>query len=227
ALAGADLEVCSEGAGRRVTIRPGPLAPFELVVPGDPSQAAFWVVAACCVPGSEVVVESIYLGPARGGFLEVLHRMGADVEARRRGGGTVDLVARYGPLQGTDVTGEEVPGLVDEIPVLAVAAACAEGTTTFSGAAELRVKESDRIATTVAALVALGAKVEPRADGLVVHGGRLSAGSVDSAGDHRIAMAAAVAALVPSGRSVIGGWDAVATSYPAFRTDLDRLTERW
>ena len=210
--AGADLTLDDEG--RTVRLRPGALHPFELDVPGDPSQAAFWVVAACVVPGSELVVDDVYLGPARSGFLDVLARMGADVERV----GERSLRARWSPdLHATDVDGDEVPGLVDEIPVLAVAAALAEGTTTFAGAGELRVKETDRVATVSSELAAMGADVQPTADGLVVAGGRpLTGASVRSHGDHRVAMAMAVAAMAADGETVIEGWEAVATSYPGF-----------
>ncbi|MDQ3895855.1 MAG: 3-phosphoshikimate 1-carboxyvinyltransferase, partial [Actinomycetota bacterium] len=151
AACGADVEV-SDG-GRRVRLRPSPLQPFELDVPGDPSQAAFWVVAACIVPGSDVTVDDVYVGPARTEFLDVLRRMGADVETGDRG-----IRARYSPdLHATEVGGDEVPGLIDEIPVLAVAAAVADGETVFRDVGELRVKESDRIATITAGLRALGA----------------------------------------------------------------------
>jgi 3-phosphoshikimate 1-carboxyvinyltransferase len=216
--AGADVEVV-EGT---ITLRPGPLHPFELDVPGDPSQAAFWVVAACIVPGSDVVVDDVYLGPARAGFVDVLAAMGADVERV----GERSLRARYSPdLHGTTVEGHQVPGLVDEIPVLAVAAAVADGTTTFEGAGELRLKESDRVATIVSELSALGATVDPTDDGLVVKGGgagSLRGGHVRSHGDHRVAMAMAVAAMAAAGDTVIEGWDAVATSYPGFEDDLRR-----
>lgn len=219
---GADVEVSGDGLTTRV--RPSQPRPFTLVVPGDPSHAAFWVVAACIVPGSDVVVEGLYVGPARAGFLDVLRRMGADVEVVPRGDGTADVRARHGALRGTGVGGAEVPGLIDEIPVLAVAAAVAEGPTTFAGAGELRVKETDRIATVTAGLAALGAAVEPRPDGLALAGGdRLRGGAVESAGDHRVAMALAVAGLVAGGATRIGGWEAVATSYPTFAQDLARL----
>ncbi|MFN2505897.1 MAG: 3-phosphoshikimate 1-carboxyvinyltransferase [Acidimicrobiales bacterium] len=217
ALAGADIRV-SDG-GRAVSLRRGPLHRFELDVPGDPSQAAFWLVAGCLVSGSDVVVENVYLGPARGGFLDVLARMGASVE-RVRG---ADLRAHYhGLLHATDVGPEEMPGLIDEVPVLAVAAALAEGTTTFSGIEELRVKESDRVAAIEAQLSALGARVESDTHRLVVHGsgGRLHGAYVDAGGDHRMAMALAVAALGASGETIVDGWEAVSTSYPRFEDDL-------
>ena len=138
-----------------VTVRPSTLPPFDLDVPGDPSQAAFWVVAACVVPGSDLVVEHVYVGPARAGFVDVLQRMGADLDRRAVRPGDQDRrPARPPPARCRPPTsaGAEVPGLIDEIPVLAVAAALAEGTTTFADAGELRVKESDRVATVTAGL---------------------------------------------------------------------------
>jgi len=208
---GADVEV----DGLVVRVRPSKLEPFTLDVLGDPSQAAFWVVAACITPGSDLRVGPVYLGRARAGFLDVLRRMGADVDVE----GDV-IRARYGHLVGTEVGGEEVPGLIDEIPVLAVAAAAAEGTTVFRDAGELRVKESDRIATIVGELTTLGGRAQATADGLIVVGGGIRAGIARSHGDHRIAMAMAVAGLAVPGPTRIEGWDAVATSYPSFEEDL-------
>ena len=223
ALCGADI-VVQPGA---VTVRQSRLHPFVLDVPGDPSQAAFWVVAACIIPGSDLAVEHVYVGPGRAGFVDVLLRMGADleVEVEDRAAHTATLRARYGPLTATEVGGSEIPGLIDEIPVLAVAAARAEGVTTFADAGELRVKESDRVASMVAALKCVGVGVEPRPDGLVVRGGGgrpLAGGRVDARGDHRVAMAMAVAGLDSVGPTVVAGWDAVATSYPGFEEDLRR-----
>jgi 3-phosphoshikimate 1-carboxyvinyltransferase len=219
AACGADIDVADDGLVVRV--RPSTLQPFELDVPGDPSQAAFWIVAGCIVPGSEVVVDDVYIGPARTGFLDVLVRMGADVER-------VDersIRARYSPdLHGTDVRGRIVPDVIDEIPILSVAAARAGGQTVFADSAELRVKESDRIATVTEGLAALGARVEPQEDGLVIQGSlELHGGTVDSYGDHRIAMALAVAGLAAEGATTIEGWEAVATSYPGFEADLEAL----
>ena len=230
----AHTEEMLAASGADVTVEPGLvrlkaslLRPFDLHVPGDPSQAAFWVVGACIIPGSDLVVERIYLGPARAGFLDVLGRMGADItlEDHDVDAQVASVRVRYHPLVATEVGGTEVPGLIDEIPVLAVAAAVATGTTTFSGASELRVKESDRIASVTGGLRALGVTVEPTADGLVVHGSAsraLQPGRADAHGDHRIAMALAVAALTAEGPSTITGWDAVATSYPGFEEDLLR-----
>lgn len=224
AACGADLDVEDRGDGRVVRLRPGKLEPFHLAVPGDPSQAAFWVVAACLAPASHVVVEDVYVGRARAGFVDVLRRMGADIELDVVGPARADIHARSSALHGTTVGGAEVPGLIDEIPVLAVAAAVAEGRSVFADAAELAVKESDRIATVSAELSALGAGVEARPDGLVVAGGaRLRGAAVSSHGDHRLAMALAVAGLVAAGTTTVEGWEAVATSYPGFGDDLEHL----
>ncbi len=214
---GADVEV---GDGR-VRVRRSRPEPFTFDVPGDPSQAAFWVVAATLVPGSDLLIDDLYLGPARSGFLDVLLRMGADIEIDHdpeAGTGTVRV--RPAALHGTTVVGAEIVGL-DEVPALAIAAGAAEGTTRFVDVGELRVKESDRLATVSAGLRAVGGTAEVDGDDLVVEGGTLRGGVVVSHGDHRIAMAAAVAGLASSEAPVtIEGWEAVATSYPRFEQDL-------
>jgi 3-phosphoshikimate 1-carboxyvinyltransferase len=221
-LAAFGADVDADRAAGVVRLRPSRLRGCAVEVPGDPSQAAFWLAAACAVPGSDVTVEGLYLGPARAGFLDVLERMGADVDVDRATG---SVRARGGPLRGTDVGGDEVPGLVDEVPALAVAAACADGPSRFTGLAELRLKETDRVVTVAAMLRALGADVEPLADGFAVGGGGgLRGGVVDAGGDHRIAMAAAVAGLAATGETTVTGWEAVATSYPGFEDDLRRCT---
>jgi 3-phosphoshikimate 1-carboxyvinyltransferase len=163
----------------------------------------------------------VYIGPARTGFLDVLARMGADVERA----GERSVRARYSPdLHGTGVEPDEIAGLIDEIPVLAVAAAAADGTTNFFDVAELRVKESDRVATITEGLGAVGAAVTYDDDGLHVQGGTVLRGAgVHSHWDHRIAMAMAVAGLAAEGTTTIDGWEAVATSYPGFADDLERL----
>lgn len=227
ALAGADIEVRVEGAARTVRLRAAPLHPFALQVPGDPSQAAFWVAAACLVPGSEVTVAGVYGGPARSGFVEVLRRMGARVSVVGAGQGTVDLRAAASPLRGTTVSAGEIPSL-DEVPVLAVAAAAAEGVTVFRDVGELRVKESDRLAAVASLVRSLGAGAEVVGDDLVVHGvgpeRSLVHAPSSSGGDHRMAMAAAVAALAAgAGASELQGFSVVATSYPGFLDDLRAL----
>jgi 3-phosphoshikimate 1-carboxyvinyltransferase len=216
---GADVR--TEDGGLTARLRPSELRPFELDVPGDPSQAAFWVVAACIVPGSDVVVDDVYLGPARGGFLDVLARMGAEVERVGERG----VRARWSPaLHGTGVKGDEVPGLIDEIPVLAVAGAVTPDGMGFCGVAELQVKESNRVETLISELGKLGARVTYDDEGLHVAGGaHLRGATVHSHWDHRIAMAMAVAALAAEGDTVVEGWEAVATSYPGFEATLDSL----
>jgi 3-phosphoshikimate 1-carboxyvinyltransferase len=211
-----------------VRVEAGEPRPFELEVPGDPSSAAFFVVATVVTPGSELIVEGVDLNPTRLGFVEVLRRMGADLEIRvredRLGEPVGDLVARAGPLTGTVVGGDEIPNVQDEVPVLAVAAAFADGITEFRDVAELRVKESDRIATVEAGLGRFGVGVESGPDRLVVRGGHPEPGVWDSHGDHRVAMAGAVAANAVAGASTVRGWASVASSYPRFADDLAACT---
>lgn len=221
---GADIEITPVGAGRRIRLRRSRLAPVDWTVPGDPSQAAFWVVAGAVIPGSRVTVVDVHLGAERIGFLAVLARMGAAVEAHPDGElGTV--TSRYAPLTGTVVEAEEIPSL-DEVPILAVAASVAEGTTRFRRVGELRLKESDRLAGTAALVNALGGSARVEGDDLVVAGGGLRPTgpvSVDAAGDHRMAMAAAVATAAGDQPTTVSGWEAVATSYPGFLADLASL----
>ncbi len=219
--------------GTAVTIRPGRPQPFKIEVPLDPSQAAFWAVAASLVPESDITIESVYVGPGRDGFLAVLDSMGADITviAERPfspavGSRVVDIRVRAAQLRGTEIAGELVGDAIDEIPVLALAAALAEGDTVVRDAQELRVKESDRVATTVAALRALGADAEATPDGLLVRGrpGMLRATApVQSHLDHRIAMMGAVGALVSIAGAAIEGFSVVETSYPGFLADLESL----
>jgi 3-phosphoshikimate 1-carboxyvinyltransferase len=151
--------------------------------------------------------------------------MGAQLDITMRDATTADIRARYSPLQGTVIEGEEVAGLIDEVPVLAVAAAVAEGPTTIRDAAELAVKETNRIETVTSELGALGARIEGQPDGLAITGGaKLHGAAVRSHGDHRIAMAMAVAGLAAEGSTAVGGWKAVATSYPGFADELTRMT---
>jgi 3-phosphoshikimate 1-carboxyvinyltransferase len=192
----------------------------DVHVPADFSSAAFFIVAATLVPGSELILRDVGLNPRRIGLLHVLRAMGADIHAdnRREQGGEViaDLVVRHAKLCGIEVPVEDVPDMIDEFPILFVAAAAARGITTIRGAAELRVKESDRIATMVAGLRALGIAVEETPDGAIVEGGGFRGGGVDSRGDHRVAMSFAVAALVAADAVRIGDCANVATSFPGF-----------
>lgn len=218
AARGADIVV----SGTTVTLSPSTLSPRDCTVAGDPSQAAFWLATSAALPGSEVTVCDLYLGPARRGFLDVLLRMGADVRVTSTTDGRSDARVSGLTLHATEIEPDEVPGLVDEIPILAVVAALAEGTTTIRGAGELRVKETDRLATVTAMLRGLGITVVEHADGLDVTGGTIRPGVVDSFGDHRIAMAAAMAAVAAEGATSIEHFDAVGTSYPGFIDDLSR-----
>jgi len=229
-MAAAGIEIVrsrSDGLDR-VTVSPGRPDAFAHEVAGDPSQAAFWAVGASIIPGSEVVVENVYEGPGRAGFMKVLTRMGADLN---HDSGSGDLTVRppaSGVLSATTVRSDEVPGLVDEVPVLVVAAACAEGETIFEGVGELRFKESDRLATVESELGRMGAEVRVQGDRLVVRGrsGRkLRGATVNAYHDHRIAMSCAVAGLVADGPTDIGGWSAVATSYPTFAEHRSALVD--
>jgi 3-phosphoshikimate 1-carboxyvinyltransferase len=214
---------------RAVQVTRGAPGPFTLHVPGDPSSAAFWAVAAAITPGSEITIERVNLNPTRIAFVDVLGRMGAAVTIEHTGdelGEPVgSLHVRHGALRATTIEGAEIPWLIDEIPVLAVAAAFAEGVSEIRDAAELRVKESDRIATVTGMLGAMGIGVEASDDGFSVRGGRPAPARFESHGDHRIAMSAAVAANALDGESTIVDWRSTATSYPEFGDDLARLTQ--
>jgi 3-phosphoshikimate 1-carboxyvinyltransferase len=225
--AGADLTVEPWGEGRIVRVRASTLQPVDRTVPGDPSASAFFIVAGCVVPGSSVEVPDVYRGPARLGYVAVLQRMGADVTLVPEGDATASIRAAASPLRATEVRASEIPSL-DEVPALAVAAAVAGGTTVFSDVGELRVKEVDRLVAVARMVEAFGASARIEGDTLAVtgRGGPLRAARFDSRGDHRMAMAAAVAALAAGRgeRSLITGFDAVATSYPGFGEDLERVT---
>jgi 3-phosphoshikimate 1-carboxyvinyltransferase len=227
-LAALDAPVTTANDGT-VRVEAGAPNPFELEVPGDPSSAAFFVVAACITAGSDIVLEDVALNPSRLAFVTVLRRMGADIDieehAVRVGEPVGSIAVRAAPLQGTTIAGDEIPSVQDEIPALAVAAAFAEGVTDIRDAAELRVKESDRIATVTQELGQLGIGVEARPDGLTIRGGRPQAALLKSHGDHRVAMAAAIAGHAIDADSTVRGWTAVDVSYPDFIGDLARLCE--
>jgi 3-phosphoshikimate 1-carboxyvinyltransferase len=237
AAAGAGVELIAprgpgEGSGGAVIVRPVErLEPGEIAVPADISSAAFFVVAALLVGGSDVVLDDVGVNPTRTGLLAILERMGAEIEVEQLGerGGepTARLRVRTAPLRAVEVGGAEVPLAIDELPLVALAACFAEGTTTIRDAAELRRKESDRIATVTTALTALGGAVEATADGMVIEGsGGLRGGAVDSHGDHRIAMLGAVAGLASRDGVEVAGMDAAAVSYPGFEPDLASLLHR-
>lgn len=219
-----------EDKGQDVCFIPdGSLRPFDLTIPGDPSSAAFFVAAAMLASSGELRLLGVGLNPTRTGFLDLARRMGAriDIEDARDEAceplGT--LVCRPGSLKGITVGGPEVPGCIDELPLIAVIAARAEGETIVTGAAELRVKESDRISAVVTNLRALGARAEEQPDGFVVVGSDAPLrGTVKTHGDHRIAMAFGVLASLPGNDITIDDPECVAVSYPGFWDDLRLVT---
>ncbi|HHA2421809.1 TPA: 3-phosphoshikimate 1-carboxyvinyltransferase [Stenotrophomonas maltophilia] len=193
----------------------------DIVVPADFSSAAFYLVAASIIPGSELRLKQVGLNPRRTGLLHALRLMGADITeenpAEQGGEPVADLVVRYAPLKGARIPEELVPDMIDEFPALFVAAAAAEGQTVVTGAAELRVKESDRLAAMATGLRALGMQVDETDDGATLHGGvRLGSGTIESHGDHRIAMAFAIAGQISDGEVRINDIANVATSFPDF-----------
>jgi 3-phosphoshikimate 1-carboxyvinyltransferase len=226
--AGAEVAWLSGG----VKVRPAKsLELGEFAVPADFSSAAFFLVAALLVPGSEVVLEGVGTNPTRTGLLDILARMGAEIEVEpvgERGGEPIGTIrARASALQGTEVGGGEIPLAIDELPLVALAACFAEGETTIRDAAELRRKESDRVATTCETLTAIGATVEAKEDGMRVEGGGgLAGGAISSHGDHRIAMLGAIAGLASREGVEVSGMDAAAVSYPGFESDLASLSGR-
>lgn len=219
-------------SGSEISI-PGPqrLTGTRVVIPGDPSSAAPFVVAALILPDSEVTIEGVLLNPHRVRYLDILREMGADIETTITSAGDAEpagrIVARSSSLQGVNIAPLDVPAVVDELPILAVAGAFAGGRLEVRGASELRVKESDRIAAMVEGLGALGARVEELEDGFRVEGGRpLRGAPVRSHGDHRIAMALSVAALSAQGDTEVEGAGAVSISLPSFFPELDRGARR-
>ena len=199
----------------------------DFTVPGDISSAAFWLVAAAALPGSRLVIQNVGLNPTRTAILNVLSRMGAHMSeiVHNSNGEPIGNIEIHGqPLTGTTILPEEVPNLIDEIPVIAVAAALAEGKTIIRNAKELRVKETDRITTVVENLRAMGAVVEEFEDGMEIEGGHaLHGADLDSYGDHRIAMAFAIAGLFAAGETIIRNTACVNTSYPGFAHHLDAI----
>ena len=215
-------------SGNTVSITPGALQAIDVEIPGDPSSAAFLLCAAALVPGSDVTVTGVCLNPTRIHFVEVLARMGADIELEpigvTSGGETVgNIRCRAAALQATTISADEVPLLIDELPILALVATAAEGVSAVHGAAELRVKESDRIATVVQGLRTLGAEVDELADGYVITGpATLHGGVCDAKRDHRLAMTWGVADLVASS-SVSTDSALIGDSFPGFAAALGHL----
>lgn len=201
----------------------------EITVPGDISSAAYFIAAGLLVPGSEILLKNVGINPTRDGLLRVCKDMGADItllNVNMDGEPTADLLVRTSSLHGTTVGGEIIPTLIDEIPMIAVMAAFAEGTTVIKDAKELKVKESDRILVMAENLSRMGADITPTDDGMIIHGGKpLHGAEIDSYLDHRVAMSFAVAGLLCDGPLSIKGGDCVKISYPEFYEDLYRLGE--
>ncbi len=220
-------KVSSEGTTASICSAPR-LVGQKIEVPGDISSAAYFIAAALMVPGSEVLIQNVGINPTRDGILRVCQEMGADITLlnQKEGSGepSCDLLVKYSELKPASIGGDLIPTLIDEIPILAILAAHAEGTTIIKDAQELKVKESNRIDTVVNALKAMGADVYATEDGMVIHGGKPLHGAViDSFLDHRIAMSFAVAALCASGETTILGRECVDISYPDFYKDLASL----
>jgi len=231
---GAAISVEETSEGRIISLTgEAELKPQDITVPGDPSSAAFWAVAASIVPGSDITITNVGMNPTRIGLIAALRLMGANItelDSRRVGGEPVaDLRVRHAPLSAIDVPPELTPSMIDEYPILFVAAALAEGRTVARGAHELRVKESDRISTMAQALSACGVAIEEFEDGLAITGtaGQPIAGGARIASklDHRIAMSLAIAGLAARDPVTIDDVAPVATSYPGFFSSLDDLTQ--
>ena len=225
---GADLTVGGE-MGRHISVQPGAtLHGQTVVVPGDISSAAFWLVAGSLIPGADLTIENVGLNPTRTGILEILDQMGARIEVlnpRDVAGEPVgDLRVTHGPLQPFEFGEEIMPRLVDEVPILCVAACFCDGESRISGASELRVKETDRLAVMARQLKAMGAEIEEQEDGVTIRGGHpLNGAGLDSETDHRVAMSLAVAAMLAKGDSTLARSEAAAVSYPTFWEELERL----
>jgi len=228
--AGADLSV----KGLTISLREGSaqkLVSRDWAVPGDFSSAAFWIVCAAALKGSKLVIHNVGLNPRRTALLSVLARMGADIHVRTKDTGASepvgDITVRGANLKAAEIGGAEIPNLVDEVPILAVAAALAEGRTVVRDARELRVKESDRLSAISACLGEAGVDIEETEDGLIVNGtGTIEGGcTAGSMGDHRIAMAMAVAGLCAKDTIEVHDVDCILTSYPSFWDDLNKVAE--
>ena len=225
---GADVETFPGG----VVVRGGrELEGREIVVPGDISSAAFFIVAALIVPGSELLIRGVGVNPTRTGCIDILKAMGASIDMLDQrdlsGEPVADLLVRSSRLQGIEIVGDVVPRAIDEFPVISVAAACAEGRTVIRDAHELRVKETDRIAAMAANLRKAGVPVEETTDGMIIDGvERLSGCTAQSFGDHRIAMSMLVAGLAASGDVSVDDTDCIATSFPTFLTLLQKVATK-
>jgi len=230
-LAAFGADIATDAETKSVTIQGKPtLKGQTIVVPGDISSAAFWLVAAMIVPDSELVIENVGINPTRTGILDALERMEADIAIEDQtliaGEPVANLRVRSCSLKGAEIGGNLIPRLIDEIPIIAVAAVFAQGRTLIKDAAELRVKESDRIAVMASQLTKMGAKVTERSDGLeIVGGGNLTGTEIEAYNDHRVAMSFAIATLNAQGKTTINGAQAAAISYPDFFENLQQICQ--
>lgn len=222
-----------ETDGLTLILHPSRLKAVDVAVPGDISSAAFWMVAGLCHPNARILVQGVGLNPSRTGIVEALQAMDAGdglalLNERTEGGEPVaDLLVTSHPLRAIEIGGGIIPRIIDELPVLAVAACFARGTTVIRDAKELRVKESDRIETTVSELSRLGARIESREDGMIIHGtGRLTGASCQSYADHRLAMSMGVAGLLAQGHTTVHGAEVATVSYPEFWRHLASLMDQ-
>ena len=225
-----------EEDGLNLTVLPTELKAVDITVPGDISSAAFWIVAGLCHPSAQVMVRGVGLNPSRTGIIDVLQGMGAGdalqlIDQRSEGGEPVaDILVTSAKLHGTEIGGDLIPRMLDEVPIIAVAACFATGDTVIRDAGELRVKESDRIATTVSELTRLGANIKATEDGMIIHGrgpgpGGLKGSDCESHTDHRLAMSMAVAGLLADGKTTVHGAPHASVSYPEFWQDLETLVQ--
>lgn len=219
-------DICSNGL--TATVKPNPaLSGMSILVPGDISSAAYFIAAGSIVPDAEILIRNVGINPTRAGILQIAREMGANIallNEKREGEPTADLLVKSSSLHGVTICGDIIPALIDELPIIAVMAAAAEGTTVIKDAAELKVKESDRITVMTENLSAMGCDITATEDGMIINGGKpLQGALINSYSDHRIAMSFAVAAMIADGKTKIQDADCVKISYPAFYEDLKKL----
>lgn len=219
-------DICSNGL--TATVKPNPaLSGMSILVPGDISSAAYFIAAGSIVPDAEILIRNVGINPTRAGILQIAREMGANIallNKKREGEPTADLLVKSSSLHGVTICGDIIPALIDELPIIAVMAAAAEGTTVIKDAAELKVKESDRITVMTENLSAMGCDITATEDGMIINGGKpLQGALINSYSDHRIAMSFAVAAMIADGKTKIQDADCVKISYPAFYEDLKKL----
>jgi 3-phosphoshikimate 1-carboxyvinyltransferase len=229
-LKSAGVIIGSEGLKVSVTGK-ALIKPFDMTIPGDFSSASFFIVAGTIINNSEILIKNVGINPTRTGLIDILHKMGADITFQNKkevsGEPVADIYVRYSQLSGIEISSRMFLRAIDEFPILCIAASAASGTTKITGAQELRVKESDRIASMARALSKMNVEVEEREDGIIIKGtGNLKAATVQSYGDHRVAMALAVAGLKAQGEMIVEDAECINTSFPGFFDTLNTLRRR-